>query len=677
MPPVIEIGDQNQLVPTKEYPKYAHFPFENFNPIQSSIFEHYNKDANFIIAASTSAGKTCIAEMLIAHEVRERGGKAMYLAPLRALAKEKIDDWTEKAHHFGDLNLSVCTGDFRLTPARKKELDESNIVLMTNEMLAARCRNYGSENNQFLQQIKTLVIDEAHLLGTPSRGHHTEVALMKFCKINPECRIVALSATLPNVQEVSEWVSYSLTGRNTFLLKSKYRPCPLGVNYELYYDKGSYGQVEAEKINAALNIRNEYKEDKFLIFAHTKTTGNLMAKALEEHGFPCQFHSADLPRDKRHKLEKDFKDGKLQTVVATSTLAWGVNLPARRVIILGVHRGMDEVDDYDILQMIGRSGRPGYDPRGDAYILVPQSKDQYYIDRLQKPEAIRSRLLDYIGNEEEPHYKNLAFHLVSEINQGEVSTKDEIHKWYETSLGYFQSNDLADDIVERTLDMLLKCGAIWKQDDKYAVTMVGKIASLFYYSPFDVADLKKNFQTIFDNNLQANDLMVSMGLGNTDTTRMGIVSNAERGDMESYASKIRMFPKKYMETAIKGGYIYYLLMNGHNPGYFASQCRNHQLDFERLNMVLNALDSMSCKWDKKDWLTELNIRVNYGVKKELVQLCRLPNVGKARAEKLASAGIKTPALVLQYAEKANQILKFKPDAFKEVIKEAKKLVFTT
>ena len=86
------LEDQFNLVETKEYPNYSKFPFEKFNPVQSRIFEIFKENCNLVVAAKTSAGKTICSEMVMAHEIREKGGKAMYLAPLRALAKEKIGD---------------------------------------------------------------------------------------------------------------------------------------------------------------------------------------------------------------------------------------------------------------------------------------------------------------------------------------------------------------------------------------------------------------------------------------------------------------------------------------------------------------------------------------------------------------------------------------------------------
>lgn len=648
MPPVIKIDDQNNCIACKDFPKYAKFPFATFNPVQSRVVEIHDKDANLVIAAATSAGKTVCAEMLMAHEARVRGGKAMYLAPLKALAKEKIDDWTtaegEKKHHFSDLKLSICTGDYQLTASRKKELAESNLILMTSEMLNSRCRNFKAEHNEWLKEVGTLVVDESHLLTVPGRGDHLEVGLMKFSQLAPNARIVLLSATMPNVDEIAKWVSYDLTGKDTYLLASQYRPCPLAIHYESYYDVGRYDEKEESKVNAALSILEDHPNDKFLVFVHTKRTGELMKSSLKKLGINCDFHNADLEKDKRHALEKSFRtDPDFRIVIATSTLAWGLNMPARRVIITGVHRGLDEVESYNIQQMAGRAGRVGLDPRGDVYVLLPRSEEKRHKVRLSKPENIVSKLLDYVGTEEEPHYKTLAFHLVSEIHHNNIKTKEDVYAWYEKSFAHFQAQDLDDQIVEKTLELLIKCGAIFKEDDVYKATMTGVISSMFYYSPFDVADLKRNFDILFKNGYQNNDIIVSVALGNVDTLRQGIVSRAERDDMATFAAKIsEMFgansPK---EPSVKGAYAYFTLLRGMDPGAVSGLARNLQFDFPRANAVLKALDGMACKWGEQDWLKRLGLRMTYGVREELVDLCTIPNIGKVRAEKLFKAGIKS------------------------------------
>jgi replicative superfamily II helicase len=674
MPPVNKIGDQTTLVPTSQYPSFAKFPFDNFNPVQSRIMEIYDKDCSAVIAAQTSAGKTVCAEMFMAHEVRKRGGKAMYLAPLRALAKEKIDDWTADTHHFHDLGLSICTGDYRLTPARKKELEDSRIILMTSEMLNTRCRNIKSESNDWLKDVGTLVIDESHLLTVPGRGDHLEVGLMKFSEISKNCRLVLLSATMPNVNQIADWVSYELTGRETYLLQSEYRPCPLGIHWDTYWNQGYYEEQEGEKVQAALEIVDKNPDDRHLIFTHTKKTGELMKKQLIIAGYECEFHNADLEKEKRQDLEKRFRTGKLQIVIATSTLAWGLNLPARRVIILGLHRGMQVVDTWDIWQMAGRAGRPGYDPRGDVYILCPESSMMEHQLRLKQPQPIESRLLDNVGG----HYKTLAFHLVSEIHHGYVKTKEDVHNWYRKSLAHFQTKDLHDNIIDATVDLLVKCGAIKEENGIYKVTKVGTISSMFYYSPFDIADLKRNFGAVFGKNMESNDHLVSMALGNVDSIRMGIVSKSDREEMGTYAGKIRMMFKdsdaEIKETAIKGGFIYHTLMNGLNPGAMAGVVRNSQFDFPRLATVLAALDSMACKWGKSDFIDTLKMRVAYGAKAEYVDLCRLPDIGKVRAERLYVSGIKSVKDVAAAGkDRLSKLLGLKSDKIDSILEEANKL----
>jgi len=672
MPPIQKLTDQNELAKSDQFP-HASFPFDEFNPVQSRVLEVYENNANLIIAAATSAGKTVCAEMLLSHEVRVRGGKGMYLAPLKALSQEKIDDWTDEKHHFSDLNLSICTGDYRLTAARKKELEESNLILMTSEMLNSRCRNDKSEKNQFLREIGTIVVDESHLLTVPGRGDHLEAGLMKLTMINPDVRIVFLSATMPNVDEISEWVSYALTGRDTALLSSTYRPCPLTVHYEAYWDMGgTYEENEAQKVNQALGLIESYPNDKFLIFAHTKRTGHLMKRHIQALGEECEFHNADLEKKKRVELEHRFRnDPKFRCIVATSTLAWGLNMPARRVIILGVHRGLEDVATYDITQMVGRAGRVGYDPCGDAYILLPQSKFDQYKDKLTKPQKIKSQMLDDAFG----HHKILAFHLVSEIHHGNISTVQDIHEWYDRSLAHWQENELEENIIEKTIELLRKCGAVYEDEEGVlSATSIGKISSLFYYSPFDVSDLKKNFQKLFENHDEKDDHSLAIALGDIDTNRMGIVSRLERENMGTFLStSIRRFPNVY-EPSIKAGYCYHQLLHGRSNAIFAGYMRGLQMDFPRCVEVLNAIDSMSAKWGKREWIKRLNLRVKYGVRGDLVFLCEIPNVGKVRAEKLWKVGLRTVADVANNPGKVQDALKFKSERVTKICEDASSLL---
>ena len=675
MPPVTKVEDQNVLVKSSEYP-YGKFAFEEFNPIQSRIMDFYDKETSGLVAASTSGGKTVVAEMFIAQEVRKRGGKGMFLVPLRSLARQNYNDWTKKGHHFSDLKISICTGDFRLTKERMKELTDADIIIMTYEMLSARCRNYTSEQNDFLKQIGTLIIDESHSIGAENRGAHLEVGLMKFTTINPTVRLIMLSATMPNCEEIADWVAYSLTKRSTFVLRSKYRPVPLTVHYEPYEDEARrYNLIEQEKISKAMEIVEWYKDDKFIVFVHSKTTGEMMKTALRAAGIEAYFHNADLEGDERAKIEDKFRDDpKLKVIVATSTLSAGLNFPARRVIVVGYHRGMSELKPSLIIQMCGRAGRKGLDKMGDAYFLVPESKEKECREKFKTPEKIESQLLEKIGD----HHKDLAFHLVSEIHHGDIQTVENVHEWYKKSLAYFQNKSLQDTAIDKTLDLLKKCGAIAEEEDKLVARPIGKVASMFYFSPFDASDLYFGFKNLFAKNNEGDDYALSMVLGNTDSQRLNIVSKAEKEEMSAYASKVRAtLGAWYTDSAIKAGFCYYNLLNGSNAQACAAAQRGFQFDFNRVSQVLQALDTFAGNWNKGTFFKDLESRITNGVPAHLIDLCRIPNVAKVRATRLFDYGIKT---VEAFADTEFEVLKkvlagtrIKDDSLKELIKDAKKI----
>lgn len=596
---------------------------------------------------------TVCSEMYLAYEIAKRHGKGIYVGPLKALCKEKEMDWSADTHHFHKVNTFIATGDYRFTAKRIEEMDNSDLVVMTPEMLASRCRNHKSDKSKFLYEVGTVVFDESHLLTVPSRGDHIEVALMKLTDINPDIRIVLLSATMPNVDEICGWVS-KLTGRDTYYLESDYRPCPLSIHYETYYDGDRlYDDKELAKIGTACAIVEYYPDDKFLVFTHTKRTGHKMVESLERYGIKAEFHNADLGLKDRLKLEERFKkDKSFRVLVATSTLAWGLNLPARRVIVTGIHRGLQEVENYDIQQMIGRAGRPRYDPRGDAYILVPESEKDITINKLKHKPPIRSTLLDFVGKAENPHYKTLAFHVVAEIHQGGVKTKEGFHDWFKRSLAHYQDQAFDDTVMDRTLSLLEQYKAIFTDEEGlYQCTAIGKIASMFYYSPFDVSDLKRNFKILFDEKRDHDDHTISISLGNVDTHRWGIVNKWEREAIAQYQGKIeKMFGKdKFTASAIKIGCVYYNMLKGNFSNFKMSrelqvlQAVQGSLlvDLDRTMQVLNAIDGMSAKWDKTGWFRLLGMRVRYGVEADLVELCQIPNVGVARAKKLKAKRIKT------------------------------------
>lgn len=670
---LIELKEKTPIE-TKSFPLAA-FPFTDFNPVQSAILEVYDKEANAVIAAATSAGKTVCAEMFLAHEVRKRGGKGIYLSPLKALSQEKIDDWLNEEYHFKDLKVCICTGDYRLTQEKLKEIQKSDIIILTSEMLNSRARNYRSESNKWLQDCGTVIIDEAHLLTVAGRGDHLESGIMKFTEINQNARLVLLSATMPNVNEIGEWVSH-LTNRPTYLLQSTYRPCPLETHYERYEHCGWYEENEQEKARKAVELVKKYKEDKFLLFVHTKRTGDLLRRALGDEEILCEYHNADLDKEKRNAIEKRFKeDDKLRCIVATSTLAWGCNLPSRRVVVVGIHRGLNEVESYDILQMVGRAGRPQYDPRGDAHILLPSKDFGKHLAKLKTPQPIKSQIVDI---------KVLAFHIVSEIHHGTIKTLDDVYAWYSRSLANFQEKKLKEDVVMCVIKGLLKAGSITEENGTFSVTPTGIVASMFYYSPYDVADLYRNFSKIFEKNNEDSDYWIAMALANVDSQVINFINATEKEEISEFAreivggqlEKLLTNNKAFTDGVIKAGCCYYMLMNGVTSVTLNAIMRTFQLDFGRMGEVLQALNSIGGKWDKKEWLNRLQLRVTYGVGEELVDLCRLTGIGKARAKRLWSANLRSLEDIKDTVSLI-KALNCSAERAKEIIEEAQKIVYTT
>lgn len=678
MPEVIKVGDQKKLVPTSSY-EYAKFPFEEFNCVQSRVCEFATQDVNMVIAAKTGVGKTYCAEMFLGHEVRKRVGKGMYLAPLKALAAEKADDWTDADHHFADQKVSICTGDYLLTPKRKAELDAANLVVMSCEMLNSRCRNAASEASKFLGQTKTLVVDEAHLLTVPGRGDHLENGIVKYSKMNPDGRLVFLSATMPNVDQIGGWLS-SLNGKDTVVLESDYRPVPLFTHYDKYDDDAySYDGKQEAICWEAMRIVDGKSDEKFLIFGHTKKTVKLMFDRLKKAGYECEMHTSDLEKAKRRDVEQRFRAGKFQVLVATSGLAWGCNFPARNMISLGVHRGMSEVPVYDIEQMKGRAGRPGYDTEGHAHILLPSSNmaDQMY--RLQKPQRIESQLFD-IKN---PRCsKVLAFHLVSEIHHQDVETREEVEGWYADTLAAHQNKSLDAGAVENTVTDLLRCGAVKEEDGLLRATAIGKIASIFYFSPFDVSDLSKNFNRLFKDGKHDNDYWIAAALGWVDSHKFSIASNAEKEELAGFeANLIKSGATKALapngwrfEGATKTAYGYFCCLRGIFTQTFAGLMSGLKYDSGRVKQVLQALDAMGAKWGKKEWLVQLEQRIRSGVPVHLLDVARLDGISKVKGQKLYDHGLTTLTEVAANVPRIIQALSCTAKAAEKIAGNAKELL---
>lgn len=654
--------DPNLWIPTSMF-KLMQFKYEKFNPLQSAFLNVYNYDANIVVESPTSSGKTVIAEIAIC-EALSRNKKAIYLSPFKALAQEKIDDWTDPAHFFSSKQIAIATGDYVIEDQREvvlRNAQKADIVIMTTELFDSLTRR-PEKLKELFSSCGVLIVDESHLLSVPQRGSALEVSLMRFTLIS-ESKIIFLSATMSNSVEIAEWLS-KLNNKDTIVIKSTWRPCELDVHFIPYRDNVSWDNKKSNLIFEILKLIDKYDQDKFIVFVHSKSFGRELLKTLKIKGYDAEFHNADLSQEDRKKYIELFKKrGKegVQVLVATSTIAWGCNLPARRVIIADVRRGQEDVPVHDILQMQGRAGRTGLDPKGDVYIIVPQKKYNYYKSIYKHLPPVQSCLI----NEDE-----LAFHLINEINEG-YNTEQALNDWFSRSFAnvYFEKTKLnKTEYFTNTLISLTQYGAIKIVENtdgsiKFQTTPIGKIASWFYYPPSFVSQIYQGFKK-GEKMLTDNDILLSWVIGKAYPF---VHFSTDHLSFKEYQNELEKQLKFLNFWGINLGlmnknllaipYAIYLILTekaNHVPEAY-SLVKMIQNDSGRLIQMMKSL----CQYYKEDLkyvdLYSLELRLKYGIRKDLVELCAIPNIGAIRARKLFEAGFKTIKDVYANLDKASKV----------------------
>ena len=401
---------------------------EELYPPQAEAVEAGVTEGESVLASiPTASGKTFVAEMAMLSSV-QRGGKALYIVPLRALASEKKAEF-ERWEEFG-VDVGVSTGNYE---SSGEWLSSRDVIVATSEKVDSLIRN----NAPWVSELSCVVADEVHLVDDSHRGPTLEVTLGKLRKINPGLQVVALSATVGNADEVAEWLDATL-------VESDWRPIDLkmGVHYgnAVSFDDGSQREVPVGKGDRKTNALVADALDEggsSLVFVNSRRNAEAAAKRLkdvtaryltpEEEGELAElageirdvsdtetsdtlancvakgaaFHHAGLAADHRSLVEDAFRDRLVKTVSATPTLAAGVNTPSRRVVVRdwkrydGEFGGMKPLDVLEVHQMMGRAGRPGLDPYGEAVLLA---KDYDTRDELFEryvwadPEPVRSKL---------------------------------------------------------------------------------------------------------------------------------------------------------------------------------------------------------------------------------------------------------------------------------------------
>ena len=455
---------------------------------------------NLLIAIPTASGKTLVAEMAMHHQVG-RGGKCLYIVPLRALASEKFEEFSGKG-----LRVGIATGDF---DRRDEYLGRNDIIVATSEKVDSLLRN----RTPWLAEVTLLVLDEVHLIDDPSRGATLEMVIAKLRHKNPAIQIIALSATIGNPGDLAGWLGAEL-------VESDWRPVDLregvffwnGIRFadrdreverrskyedlDLVLDTVAEGgqclvfvssrknaEAFAKRAASGLKLKNPILAgyaDKLRSSASTDM-GKTLAACVAQG---AAFHHAGLAREERQIVEAGFREGQIRVIASTPTLAAGLNLPARRVIVRDYLRfnageGMVPIPVREYRQMAGRAGRPHLDPYGEAVLIAKSEEmvDELFDCYINAPaEDVRSRCADEAV---------LCTHILSLIATGFAREADEVFAFMDGTFYAHQGESprALSRAVCRALEFLREAEMITEVGEWIEATEYGSLVSRLYIDP--------------------------------------------------------------------------------------------------------------------------------------------------------------------------------------------------
>ncbi|MCU4801520.1 ATP-dependent DNA helicase [Halobacteria archaeon HArc-gm2] len=508
---------------------------ESLYPPQAEAVEAgVTRGQNLVASIPTASGKTLIAQLAMlsaiaggpaegtsdeaADDERAAGGTALYIVPLRALASEKKAEF-EEFEQYG-LDVGVSTGNYE---SEGGWLASKDVVVATSEKVDSLVRN----DAPWLEDLSCVVTDEVHLVDDGERGPTLEVTLAKLRRINPDMQTVALSATIGNAAELAEWL-------DAHLVDSDWRPIELqkGVHYgqALHLEDGSQSELPVrgnEKPTAAIVRDTLEDEGSTLVFVNSRRNAEAAARRLANTVEPylsgeereklqgvaseirdvsdtetsddladavaggAAFHHAGLSPGHRELVEDAFRDRLLKVVSATPTLAAGVNTPSRRVVVRdwrrydGTAGGMQPLSVLEVHQMMGRAGRPGLDPYGEA-VLLANSHDE--LDELFEryvwadPEPVRSKLAA------EPALRT---HLLATVASGFARSRQGLLDFLDRTLYATQTTESGrlEAVVDDVLAYLQVNDFLEREGDELSATSLGHTVSRLYLDPMSAAEI--------------------------------------------------------------------------------------------------------------------------------------------------------------------------------------------
>ncbi|MCQ2079090.1 MAG: DEAD/DEAH box helicase [archaeon] len=668
--------------------------FREMHPPQARAIPLALEGRNLVVAVPTASGKTMIAVVPALYTVLVRKRKALYIVPLKALASEKRDDF-KKYEHLG-LKVVMTSGD----PDRDDDISDADIVIATSEKTDSMIRH----GNRWLDGLGLLIADEVHMIHDPLRGPTLEVAMTKLIRRNSDLQVIALSATISNSLDLAHWLKaehVKMLWRPTRLKEGAYLrdkvdnkgvirfgdgtdlDVPLADAAKDVVDMWSMIKQTVEAggqclvfVNArrstesvAYDLRKKMKAlvgggisdaDRIMLEGGTEESTSVGKKLAECVDCGIAFHHAGLEYNQRRSVEEGFRNRSIKCIVATPTLAAGINLPARRVIVRDTTRfesnaGNVPIPNMEIQQMCGRAGRPGYDPWREA-VLMAKSYENMEAMMENYILADTERLTSKLGDE-----RLLRSHLLGLIATGDATTEAEMVEFMGRTF-YGATCELygVDSVIGRVVDFLAEQGMVQRVGETISILPFGKRISDLYIDPWSAVILKK---AVLRMDERTDELQIMHAVACTPDVLGLYAKKADQPELEG------------IDAEYEGKFLCTIEDECGGEGSYDMDYDNHMADLKTALLLTRWVDEMSeekivelmnigpgdirSRVDTADWILyamnevallfnpdatsrikPMLTRIRYGVREELIPLVSFRGVGRTRARTLFDKGVK-------------------------------------
>ena len=663
-----------------------------YPPQEHAIQEGVLDGKNLVLASPTASGKTLIAELCILKHVLEKHGKAIYLSPLRALASEKFKEFqrysTIKKSGGDHIRVGISTGDY---DGSDPWLGRYDVILSTNEKADSLLRHKAP----WMNELTLVVADEVHLLTEHSRGPTLEVVLTRLTEINPKIQVLALSATVRNAEEVGEWL-------HAGSVTTEWRPVPLreGIYLEgqVQFREGASrivaGQTNSPPLDIALDVVS--KGGQALVFSETRRSAVEMGRkaALAMKGQAqrpeqrsldaisnrilstgektrlsealagqvltgAAFHHAGLSGIHRGIVEDSFREGRVKILAATPTLAAGVNLPARTVVISSYERyesgfGRYPISVLEYKQFCGRAGRPKYDKFGESVLIARNHDEAEWLMEnyvLAQPEKLWSKLAVE---------KVLRPHVLSTIAAGYAHTEEGLYEFFaRTFYAHQYGPRMIKTKIGDILRFLCKEEMVMMEGKDLTASKFGKRVSELYVDPESAVIIRDG---LYNRATKLTDFSIIHLISKTpdlaprprprgrEFESLGLLATQHSEEFTFPVPEQFEDPVSYDEFLgeLKAAQVMEDWMDEKTEDEILEARKVEPGDLLRLvqgsEWLVTATQELARLFGHKDLLARLEmlkVRVAKGVMPELVKLVSLEGVGRVRARMLYRAGLKT------------------------------------